>query len=110
MKPITITRADTVTLRYRITEDGSPMDITGMTFKLAVKEAPEDTAFRIGPLDGSIDDAEAGMFSITLEHTHTDQAPFAGRAEIAMYDASGAKTTLTPASGLEFRLVEDIIS
>ncbi len=109
MNPITITRGDTITLSYQLKEDGALKDITGMSFKLAVKEGITDTAYKIDPVDGTIDDAESGKFSFALSATETDQAPFAGVMEIAMYDASSNKTTLSAAGGLSFRLVEDIV-
>lgn len=110
MNPITLTRGDTVTLRYQLKEDGAAKDITGMTFRLAVRENISDPAAKIGPVDGVIEDESNGKFCFTLDDTHTDQAPFAGLAEIAMYDAADRKTTLTPAGGLGFRLVEDIVA
>ena len=109
MNPITITRGDKVTLSYQLKEDGSPKDITGMSFKLAVKEGLEDAAYRIDPIDGTIDDAASGKFSFALTSTETDQSPFRGVMEISMYDAQSNKTTLTAAGGVVFRLVEDIV-
>ncbi len=108
MKPITITRGDTVTLKYQLKEDGVALDITVMSFKLAVKERISDTAFKIAAVDGTIDDAATGKFSFALTNTETDQAPFKGLVEIAMYDGSGNKTTLTEPGGVVFRIVEDI--
>ena len=109
MNPIAITRADTATLSYQLMEDGVAKDITGMTFKLAVKGKAADDAFKIAAVVGTIDDAATGKFSFTLTDTETDQAPFKGVVEMAMYDGSGNKTTLTPAGGLEFKIVEDIL-
>ncbi len=109
MNPITITRGDNVTLSYQLKEDDVARDITGMTFKLAVKEGLTDAAYKIDPVDGTIEDASSGKFSFALTDTETGQAPFAGLLEIAMYDGSGNKTTLTGAGGLAFRLVEDIV-
>lgn len=109
MKPVVIVKADTVTLRYQLTEDGVAKDITGMTFKLAVKEKLSDVAFKIDPVDGDIDDAATGKFSFTLTDSETDQDPFAGKMEIAMFSGTD-KTTLTPAGGIGFRLVEDVIT
>ena len=109
MNPMTITRGDTITLSYQLKEDGVAMDITGMSFKLAVKEGMTDTAYKIDPVDGTIDDAALGKFSFALTDTETDQSPFAGVMELAMYDASSNKTTLTAAGGVVFRLVEDIV-
>jgi len=109
MNPITITRGDTLTLSYQIKEDGVAKDITGMSFKLAVKEGITDASYRINPIDGTIDDASSGKFSFALTDTETDQAAFAGLLELAMYDAQSNKTTLTPAGGVSFRLMEDIV-
>ena len=109
MNPITITRGDTITLSYQLKEDGSPKDITGMSFKLAVKEGLEDASYRISPVSGTVDDAATGKFSFALTETETDQSPFRGSMEISMYDASSNKTTLTAAGGVVFRLVEDIV-
>lgn len=109
MNPIEITRGDKVTLSYQLKEDGTPKDITGMTFKLAVKEGLTDASYKIDPVTGTIDDAAYGKFSFALTDTETDQAAFAGLMEISMYDASSNKTTLTSAGGLSFRLVEDIV-
>ncbi len=109
MNPITLTRGDTVTLSYQLKEDGAAKDITGMTFKLAVKEAVSDASYKISPVSGTIDDAALGKFSFALTDIETDQSPFAGVMEIAMYDAQSKKTTLTAAGGVVFRLVEDIV-
>ena len=109
MTPVKVTKGDKATLRYQLREDGAGKDITGMGFKLAVKEKLTDSGHKISPVDGTIDDAANGKFSFVLTSTETDQAPFRGLMEIAMYDGSGDKTTLTPAGGLPFRLVEDVI-
>ena len=109
MNPIVITRGDTLTLSYQLKEDGVAKDITGMTFKLAVKEGITDASYKISPISGTIDDASSGKFSFALTDTETDQAAFAGVMEMAMYDGSGNKTTLTGAGGIAFRLVEDIV-
>ena len=109
MNPIALTRGDTVTLSYQLKEDGLEKDITGMTFKLAVKEGITDASYKINPVSGTIDDAATGKFSFELTESETDQSPFAGVMEIAMYDASSNKTTLTGAGGIAFRLVEDIV-
>ena len=109
MNPITITRGDTLTLSYQLREDGVAMDITGMTFKLAVKQGISEASYMIGPVDGTIDDAALGKFSFPLTETETGQGPFAGVMEIAMYDVLDNKTTLSAAGGVEFRLVEDIV-
>lgn len=109
MKPVVIVKADTVTLKYQLKEDGVAKDITGMTFKLAVKEKLSDAAFKIDPVDGDIDVALTGEFSFTLTDTETDQDPFAGHLEIAMFSGPD-KTTLTPAGGIGFRLIEDVIT
>ena len=109
MTPVKVTKGDKATLRYQLREDGAAKDITGMSFKLAVKEKLTDSGHKISPVDGTIDDAANGKFSFVLTSTETDQSPFRGLMEIAMYDGSGDKTTLTPAGGLPFRLVEDVI-
>ncbi len=109
MKPVTITRGDTVTLSCQLKEDGAAKDITGMSFKLAVKEGITDASYKVSPVDGTIDDAASGKFSFALTETETDQSPFRGFMEIAMYDSSSNKTTLTGAGGVVFRLVEDIV-
>jgi hypothetical protein len=109
MNPLEIVKGDTVTLAYQIKEDGATKDITGMTFKLAVKERAEDLTFKITAVDGAIVDASQGKFSFNLTSVETDQSPFAGRMELAMYDSLNNKTTLTPAGGVEFRVIEDIV-
>lgn len=109
MKPITIVRGDVFTLRFRVTEDGEAKDITGYTFKAGVKEKATDTEYKIGLLDGTIDDATGGEISFPFTEIETDQATFAGRLEVAMYDGSSNKTTLTESGGLELRIVEAII-
>ncbi|KKL24310.1 hypothetical protein LCGC14_2416630, partial [marine sediment metagenome] len=78
MNPIKIVRKDTATLSFQVKEDGVALDITGLTFKLAVKEGMADTAYKVGPLDGTIDDAATGRFSFAFTTVETDQAPFAG--------------------------------
>jgi hypothetical protein len=109
LSTITITKADTVTLSFQLFEDDVVKDITGFTFKFAVKEKVDDTAYKIDPVDGTIDDAANGKFSFDLTDVETDQDPFEGRYEISMFDGSGNKLTLSGARGVEFLLVEDII-
>lgn len=104
----TIIKGDRVILRYQLKENGSPKNITGMTFKLGVKEGLTDTTYKIGPKDGVIDEASQGKFSFTLTSTDTASV-FSGVMEIAMYDAVLNRTTLTPAKGVSFVLVENII-
>jgi hypothetical protein len=102
-----IPKGDTAELRYQLKEDGAAKDITGMTFKFSVKENLSDAAHKIGPVAGTIDDAALGKFSFELTPTETNQATFKGLYSVAMFDGA-ARTTLTPAGGVEFRLVEDI--
>ena len=109
MNPVKLVRGDKATLRYQLKQDGDALDITGMSFKLAVKERLSDTTHRISPVTGTVDDALNGKFSFLLTDAETAQSPFAGQMEIAMYDSEGDKTTLTPAGGLSFRLVEDVV-
>ena len=109
MNPITITRGDTLTFFYQLKEDGAAKDITGMSFKLAVKERATDTAYKIDPVEGTVDDEALGKFSFALADTETGQAAFAGVMEIAMYDGSGNKTTLTAPGGVGFRVVEEVL-
>lgn len=105
----TVIKGDTVTLSYQLKEDGSPKDISGMSFKLAVKENLTDPACRIGPLTGTVQEAASGKFSFALTATETDQTPFSGVYEIAMYDGSGNRLVVTPPRGVPFSLLEDII-
>lgn len=107
--PLRIIRGDARTLRYQLREDGSSRDITGMSFRFGVKERHTDAAYRIGPVEGTVDDAPEGKFSFALDSTHTDLDPFRGVYAVAMYDGGGNRTTLTPAGGVEFRVIEDII-
>lgn len=105
----TVVKGDSVTLNYQLKEDGSPRDITGMTLKFGVKEDLADAAYKIDPVTGDIDDAVNGKFSFALTGVQTDQPPFSGVYEIAMYDGSGNKLVLTAPRGVGFRLVEEII-
>lgn len=109
MKVLTITKGDAAVLRFQLKEDGTPKNIGGMTFKIGVKEGINDTSYKIGPIDGVLDDAVNGKFSFTLTSTHTNQTPFSGVYEITMSDASLNRTTLTPAGGVGFRLLENIV-
>ena len=104
----TLIKGDKVTLRFQLKEDGLPKDITGMTFKFGVKEKLTDASYKIGPKDGAIDDAAQGRFSFTLTASDTASA-FSGVYEIAMYDSGTNRSTLTPAKGVAFRVMENII-
>jgi hypothetical protein len=106
MSPITLVKGEKRTLRYQLKENDTEKDITGMSFKFGVKEKLDDTTYKIGPADGTIDDATGGKFSFTL--TAPDET-FLGLYEMAMYDASNNKTVLTAPRGIVFRVVESII-
>lgn len=108
MNSVTIVKGETRTLRYRIEEDGAPRDITGMSFKMAVKERPSDAAPAIGPVEGVIENASGGEFSFTLNAEDTGEA-VSGRMEIAMFDSAENKLVLTPAGGVEFRIRDAIV-
>ena len=109
MKQRTIVSAETVTLRYQAQKDGVPLDITGCTFRLGVKERLSDAEYVIGPIEGALDDAGSGMFSFGLTGEDTDVTPFSGLYEIAMFDSLGNKNVLTPAGGVIFRVVGEIV-
>ena len=109
LQPKSIVRADTVTLRYALREDGRPVDIAGKQFKFAVKLNLKDAAPLIGPIDGVIEDAAEGTFSISIEGAATDIEPFTGVMGLVMIDADGKKTTLTPTAGVSFSIIERIV-
>jgi hypothetical protein len=106
MSPITLVKGEKRTLRYQLKEDGSEKNISGMSFKFAVKEKIDDTTYKIGPVDGIVDDAANGKFSFTMT---APDATFLGLYEVAMYDASNNKTVLTEPRGIVFRVVESIL-
>jgi hypothetical protein len=106
MSPITLVKGEKRTLRYQLKEDGSQKDIAGMSFKFGVKEKLDDATYRIGPVDGVIDDAASGKFSFTFT---APEETFLGLYEVAMHDASSNKTVLTLPRGIGFRVVESII-
>jgi len=105
---MTVVRGETVTKKIQIYENGSPKDITGFTFKFGVKENINDTTYKIGVIDGVIDDAANGKVSFSLTSTHTDIPEFTGVYEIAMYSGT-SKTVISNPGGIPFRLVESII-
>ncbi len=109
MNALKIVKGDTVTLKYQLTGNGQPKDITGMGFKFTAREKKEDAAAVIGPVAGVVDDAVNGKFSITLSAADTG-AVFTGVYEVSMFDPSGARTTLTPAGGSQILVIEDIYS
>lgn len=106
MSPITLVKGEKRTLRYQLTEDGSQKDISGMSFKFGVKEHLDDEAYKIGPVNGTIDGAESGKFSFTIT---VPEEIFLGLYEVVMYDATNNKTVLSSPRGIEFRVVESII-
>ena len=106
MKAMSFVKGETKTISIQIKENGSPKDVTGMAFKLGVKERITDAAYKIGPVTGTIDDALNGKVSFSVA---AGNAAFAGVYEIAMYDAQSKKTVLTPAGGMGFKVVESII-
>ena len=106
MRPLSFETDETVTLRYQLREDGAARDITGMMFRFAAKERHTDTSYRIGPLDGDIEDAEDGRFSITLK---MPQEPFAGLYSVVMVDATGSRTVLTRPGGTAIRVLESLM-
>ena len=106
MRALRFETNETVTLRYQVKEDGVVKDITGMSFKFAVKEKHTDAAYRIGPVDGVIDDALDGRFSITLTMPDT---PFAGAYGLVMDDAAGKRTVLTRPGGESIRVIESLV-
>lgn len=98
-------KGETRTLQYQVLENGTPKNISGMTFKFAAKQKIPDTTYIISPVAGTITDAVNGKFSFTITFTTV----FAGVYEIAMYDATAQKTILTTPGGAPIRVVEDII-
>jgi hypothetical protein len=106
MKSRTFVKGEKPTLSYQLKEGGSAKDITGMSFKIGVKEKLNDTSYKIGPVTGDIDDATSGKFSFTFT---VPEETFKGLYEVAMYDASSNKTVLTSPRGVEFRVVESIV-
>lgn len=102
----TFTKGDKPTLKIQIKENSIAKNITGMTFKLGVKEKLTDTVYKLGPFTGTLDDAPQGKVSFTFE---VGTSVFSGLYEIAMYDAQSNRITLTPAGGLAFRVVENVI-
>lgn len=94
---------------YQVLENGEGKDITNYTISFGVKDNIDDTAFKIGPVAGVLVAPTNGQFTITLTDTETNIEPFNGRFALAIYDAAGNKTTLTPPGGQEFDLVEDIL-
>lgn len=109
MKQRTIVSADAVRLRYQALKDGTPLDLTGCTFRFGVKERLSDVQCAIGPVEGVVDDAGSGMFSFGLTGEDTGVPPFSGLYEIAMFDSLGNKNVLTPAGGVIFRVVGEIV-
>ncbi len=100
-------KGDKPTLKFQLTQNGAARDITGMTFKLTVKQFITNTVAVIGPVNGALNDVANGKFSFTLDLTNT--APVRGKMEIAMYDGAGNRTTLTPPGGVDFSVIENII-
>jgi len=108
LTPITLTKGDTAPLRFQLTEAGAPKEITGMSFTLGVKSSPDDLAYAIGPLTGSIEDAVNGIFTIPSPAAVAASA-VAGMYELVMFDGAGGRVTLSPPYGLEIRVLENIV-
>lgn len=106
LSTLTFVEGEKKTLKIQVKENGSPKDITGMSFKFAVKENLTDTSYKISPVSGTIDDAANGKVSFTFT---VPEGTFLGVYEIAMYDASINKTVITTPGGIEFRVKESLI-
>ena len=89
--------------------NGTPIDITGYTFKFAAKTYLGQAA-PVFEVDGDIDDGPAGEFSFDFTDAVTGLDPFTGIYEIAMVDDTAQKTTLTDPGGATFCLVQKIVS
>jgi hypothetical protein len=106
MSPLSFETKETVTLRYQLKEDGAARDISGMAFTFAAKERHTDTLYKIPPVNGTIENASEGMFSITLT---MPASPFAGLYSIVMEDTGGKRTVLSKPGGTSIRVLESLL-
>jgi len=105
---------DIPTIRFQVTKNKIPQDISGMTFKLGVKAKFNDAEYLIGPIDGTVDPLTNTDGSFTFEDVDGNSLltpPCKGMYEVAMYDGSTPpkRTTLTPPKGVKFEVIENII-
>jgi hypothetical protein len=100
------------TFSWQIKEGGVAKDISSFTAKMAVKIGLDDTVYKIEPMDGVISndvDGIPSILSFILETVDTaDMGPFDGLYAIALYK-DGEKYPLTPAGGVAFSVIEDIL-
>lgn len=121
--PVQMEKGEKKVLSYRITQGKTalgvdiPFDLSAYTGKFAVKAELYDAIAKIGPIDGVItahaDDTGTikSVITFTIPTLTTKaMATFnGGRYSIAIYDIAGSKTVLTPAGGVEFNLMEDVL-
>jgi len=100
MWPLKIIKGDNVLLRYQLLEGGAPRDITGMDFRLQVREKAGGMVFS---KKGFIEEAGEGRFSFLISET---ERPMRGVLEILMRDRMGEEIRLTPPGGLRMEVVE----
>jgi hypothetical protein len=105
MNTMGMVKGETKVLRFEIIEDGVRKDLTGVSFKFAVKLQLRGADYAIGPIDGVVTDPLSGEVSFTI----FAPSALSGVYEIAMFGVNGAKTVLTPPNGLSFVVYEDII-
>jgi hypothetical protein len=108
LSALTLIKGETAPLRFQLTEAGAPKDITGMSFTLGVKLHPEDAAYAIGPLEGSIEDAASGIVSVPNPAASAASA-VSGVYELVMFDGVGGRATITPPLGIQIRVAENIV-
>lgn len=104
---LTRRRGDTYPIDLSVVDtEGSPVDITGATFKLTVssEEAPTDTTGQLFQVAGSIVNAAAGTVTFAPSASNTD-AVGTYYYDIEMTDDAGVITTLVTG---EFILLQDI--
>jgi hypothetical protein len=112
-KPVSMEQGEKRIIVYEMTEDDVPVDCTGFSFQLGVKELAADTAYKIGLISGVVSLGSTGLQSL-ITFTFTPAmtqalAPFIGVYSVALYDLSANKVPLTQPGGVIFRLKQALI-
>ena len=103
-----VARNTRIIIPLAIQENSVAKDITGFSFVYAVKDAASFSAFKIGPLAGTIVSAADGKIQFVLTNSDTDLDTFNGVEGMTMFDSDNSAISLTPPGGNPFNLTWSI--
>ncbi len=111
--PIVMEQGEMRMVVFEMTENGVPVDCTGFTFQLGVKEKITDAAYKIGLIAGTLSAGSTGLQSLVTwlftPAMTSALSPFGGVYEVALYDLSGNKVPLSARGGVSFTLRKALI-